>query len=258
MMFCIPKNQLKALLEREVVEFLDEERLKFSKKGMSLEEMVKQQTEESGLFDMAVTVAIEGFTNKTENVEVHLAIALANIYDFGPPEQVTICFEMKSKFDGQINSLNDLTANIENYTHVDCAIQSSGDEWRFQIKRYASTYLDFTTEGIVSYLEKTFAKYGDMASTKLILLLKPDTQEAAMTQLDFKAIHERLTSMTKSISFSEVGIVFNENMKTISLVSVFPDYKKGKTPLQFLSPKYKDIQKNWADEMRRQQKAIKK
>jgi len=253
-MFCIPKNKLKALLEREIVEFLDEERLKFSKKGMSLEEMVKQQTEESGPFDAAVTAAIERFTNKTENVEVHLAIALANIYDFGPPEQVTICFEMKSKFNGKVNSLNDLTTNIENYTHVDCAIQSSGEEWRFQIKQYPSTYLDFTTEGIVNYLEKIFAKYGDMADTKLILLLQPDTQEAAMTELDFKAMHQRLLSMAKNISFSEVAIVFNENMKIISLIRVFPDFKKGKTPLQFLSPKYKDIQKKWEDEMRGQQK----
>jgi len=96
MKFCIFRNKLLSLLESEIEEITFGEILRFSKTGFVLEEMMKQQINDSGPFSEALTTAIEKFANKTENVEIHLALSLSAIYDLGPKNEIAICFEMNT------------------------------------------------------------------------------------------------------------------------------------------------------------------
>ena len=253
MIFCVTKNQLQALVENAIRGFLTEEILKFTRDGMSLEEMLKQQIDESGSFAEALETAIKRFTSKTENVEVHLALDLVTLYNFGPKKEIGICFEMKSGFNKKVSTLSDLTTNIKSATHIDCRIRSKKEEWHFQIKRYPSEYLKFTQKAIIEYLEKVFEKYGEMTDTHLILLLQP-TLEAATTPLDFKKMHQALVLMGNKISFDQVALIFNANNKKISLVRIFPDFKIAAKPLQFLSEKYQEMQNKWENQMHNQLK----
>jgi len=251
MMFCIPKDELSLLLENEIKRFTFEEILKFFETGLTLEEMAEQQINESGPFNEACTVAIKKFSNKTENVEIHLALSLSDIYSLGPKNEISICFEMKDDFNKKISNLSDLTANIECATHIDCSIVSRKKEWRFQMKRYPSEYLKFNDKKIISYLKKIFSKYGEMADTNLIILLQP-TQKAATTPINFEKIYQSMKSIASKISFGEVSFIFNANMKNIMLIRVFPDFIKTKVPLKFKSPKYQELQKKWEEEIRKQ------
>ncbi len=251
MVFCGTKNQLQALIENAIRDFLNEEILKFVQDGMSLEEMLKQQTEESGPFAEAATAVIKRFTSKTENVEVMLSLELSVLYDFGPKEEIGICFEMKSGFSGKVFVLSDLTANIESATHIDCRIRSKTKEWHFQIKRYPSEHLEFTQEAIIKYFGEIFEKYGKMTGTNLVLLLQP-ILEAATIPLDFKKIHQALVLMGDKVSFDEVALIFNANNKKISLARIFPDLKIASKPLQFRSEKYQEMQRNWENQVRSQ------
>lgn len=252
MMICIHRNQLYALVENEIRELVDNEALKFTREGMSLGEMVRQQIDETGPFNDALAAAIRKFTNRTEHVEIQVALDLSNLYDFGPQDEILICFEMNKGFRGRISTLSDLVTNIESATHVDCTIRSKKKEWRFQIKRYPSEYLEFTQEAIIAYLQEIFGKYGVMKGTNLILLLQP-RGKAATTPLDFEKVHQALVSMKEVISFDKVAITFNANNKDILLISVFPDFQIGSKPLQFRSEKYQEEQRNWKERMGKHQ-----
>ncbi len=253
-MFCCRRNQLRALMENEIKELVANEALKFAEEGMSLEEMVKQQTEESGSFNGALTAAIEKFTNRTENTEVYIALELSTLYNFGPPDEILICFEMKKGFSGKISRLSDLTANMESATHIDCAIRSKTKEWHFQIKRYPSEHLEFTQEAIIAYLREIFGKYGGMKGTNLVMLLQP-SGEAATAPLNLEKIHQALVSMREVISFDEIAVTFNANNRSILLARVFPDFQIGSKPLQFRSEKYQEEQREWERRMRKHQES---
>lgn len=239
-------------MENKIKELVDNEILKFTRKGVLLQAMMKQQIDESGPFNDALTTEIKKFTNKTENVEIQIALDLSTLYDFGPQNEILVCFEMKGEFLGKISTFSDLTTNIESATHVDCTIRSKNKEWHFQIKRYPSEYLEFTQEAIIAYFRDTFGKYGRMNGTTLIILLQP-TGKAVTTPLDFKKIHQALTSMREAVSFDEVAITFNANNKSIMLARVFPDFRMGSKPLQFRSEKYREEERDWEGRMRSRQ-----
>ena len=250
MLFCTKINDLQRVLENEMIQNTDREVAKFIREGLSLEEISRQQEEETGPYYEEVEDAIEKFSNKTENIEVMSAITLAQIYDFNPKEEILICFEMKDKFDGRAVTLSDFTKNFKTDTHVDCAIRLRDKEWRYQITRYNSKHQNFTDEGIISYIKNVLVGYGNMSDTALILLLQP-LEDAAISSLNFEKIHKALLAIAKSITFKEISLAFNANMKTLSLVRVFPKLEHGGVPLQMRSPKYQKIQEIWEDEMRK-------
>jgi len=252
MRFCISRDKLILLLENEIKKFTFEEILRFSKAGFALGEMIKQQISDSGPFNEALAEAIKKFTNKTENVEINIALSLSAIYDLGPKNEIAICFEMKNGFNGKISTFSDLTANIESATHVDCSLICRKTEWCFQIKRYPSAYLEFSENGISAYLKKLFnEKYGEMSDINLIILLQPE-QEAATTPINFGNIYQLVKSMPRKISYGEVSFIFNANMKDMMLIRVFPEFIKTKMPLELKSPKYQELQNRWAEEIRKQ------
>ena len=159
---------------------------------------------------------------------------------------------MKDGFNGKARSLSELVANIKDATYIDCVIRNKTSEFRFQIKRFPSEYLDFSQEGILSFLDGIFRKYTDMSDTNLVILLQP-AEEATTTPLDFETIHQALKPKASQISFGEVSFLFNANMESITLRRVFPDSAQKSTPLRLRSEKYQELQRKWKDEMRRRQ-----
>ena len=73
-----------------MIQNTDREVAKFIREGLSLEEISRQQEEETGPYYEEVEDAIEKFSNKTENIEVMSAITLAQIYDFNPKEEIIL------------------------------------------------------------------------------------------------------------------------------------------------------------------------
>ncbi|PIQ68298.1 MAG: hypothetical protein COV91_04855 [Candidatus Taylorbacteria bacterium CG11_big_fil_rev_8_21_14_0_20_46_11] len=249
--FCISKDKLHVLLEKEVIEAADREVFNFRTAGLSLEEIVKQQTEEYGSFNDAISRTIKKFNHVTTHVEMHVALQLSDIYNLGPENEIKICFDMKDDFSGNIATLTDIVKNVETDTHVDATIQFNGGQARFQIKRYPSEYLTYDETNILSFLNRIFCKYGTMSDTNLIILLQPASKDT-FKSISFKKIHQSLQASMNKISFGEVSFLFNANMEDITLMRVFPNLQSGSTPLRLLSEKYQDLKKKWADRVHNQ------
>jgi hypothetical protein len=248
MKFCISQERLRGLVEAEISAQLDANILKFQKAGLSIQEMFQQMDGEYGPFNEAVEESTSKFSNKTEFVEVQIALTLLDIYHLEPKDQLKICFKMKHDYRGvAINSLSDLVNNIENYTHVDFSILGIKREWRFQVKRYR--FESFDSEKVISYLGGIFGKYGNMDDTNLVILLQ-SSEKGKVMRLDaeqFRKIHRQLLLMKEKVSFGDISFIFNSNMTEMLLVRVYPDFAKGKTSLVLRGEKYQEIQKHWRE-----------
>ena len=238
--YCIPKNDLYALLEQRQKAMLNRVMAQFPR--LTSQEMVAQMEREEGEFNEAVKAERLAFAKKTSNVEIVLAFQLADFYfpDLNPE----ICFEMRRGFSANNDvSYDSVVAGIENDTAIDCAIRADGRGFNFQIKRYPQEYLAHTREAIAAYIKKTLTGYGDMKGAILVLLLQPNTE--APNDLNFRQVHEDMLAMEDKISFDEIDLVFNNRMQTMRWQQVFPECGHYDKPLELSSDKYKAQQEEW-------------
>ena len=242
--FCINKKELKILWSGKQEDRLHKQINKF-KDLLTLQEMFRQMEQDSGEFSEATTADTSKFSRVTANVEIGLALELADFYF--PDAYPDICFEMKSGFSGVISSYDNLVENIESATHVDCSIKLEGRQFNFQIKRYPQSYCEYTNEAIIEFLGKTMKGYGDMNGTILIVLLQPEPDPKAFDKMDFKAIHAGLVAIKEKITFDEIDFIFNERNQQIFWHQVFPQCGHAKKPLVLSSDKYKKQQEELKD-----------
>jgi len=235
--YCISNTLLKELWSRKNRNRLNNQILKFE--NLSLSEMTTQMENDEGAFYEAMTEDTNKFSAITQNAEILLATDLSEFYF--PKIETEICFEMKRNFSAPPNiSYDEITANIENDTYIDCSIKSNEKQFDFQIKRYAQKYFLFTSEAMSEFIIKVIRGYGDMSKTILIVLLQPDKEPK--DHFDFKEIHDNICAIKNEISFEEINFVFNDEYQHLIWWQIFPAFGLAKKPLVFTSEKYQKVQ----------------
>lgn len=235
--YCISNTLLKELWGKKNRNRLNNQILKFE--NLSLSEMTTQMENDKGIFYESMTEDTNKFTSKTQNVEILLATDLSEFYF--PKIETEICFEMKRNFSAPKNiSYDEITANIENNTYIDCSIRSGKKKFDFQIKRYSQEHFAFTSGAMSDFILKVVRGYGDMSKTILIILLQPDKEPK--DHFDFKEIYNNISRIKNEISFDEINFVFNDELQQLIWWQVFPAFGLAKKPLVFTSGKYQKIQ----------------
>jgi hypothetical protein len=232
--YCISKNDLLELWINQQKDRTDGFMKNFAGK-FDMQEMVAQMEKEKGEFWDFFKTNTDKFANKTENVEVFMAVEIVDFY-FKVEMDVNICFEMRTEFRGElIETLDELVSKIESDTHIDCSIKSKDLMLDFQIKRYPQQYKKFSGEAIIEFLKGVFSGYGEMKNVILAILLQPNTEE--QTKLFFQEIHDQLMTMKEKVNFSEVVFIFNLSNKNVVFTRVYPDFVFSHKPIQWRSEK---------------------
>lgn len=244
--FCITKSAFQALLMQRQKAMLRRVMESFAD-NLSQQEMAAQMEREEGVFSDAMKVENAKFAAKTANVEIVVAFQLADFYF--PGVDAELCFEMQEDFSpDSATSYDNIVADIENDTAIDCTIKADGRHFNFQIKRYPQEYLSHTHAALTKYIKKTLTHYGNMKGTGLVLLLQPNTEERN-DELSFKGVHEDMMAIKDKITFDEIVFVFNDQMQSMRWQQVFPAYGYSEKPLELQSDKYKAQQESWKNKL---------
>ncbi len=243
--FCISKTNFNNLLMRDREAMLKRVMGRFAE-TMTLQEMATQMERGEGAFDDAIKAEHAKFSNKTENVEIIVALQLADFYF--PDINAELCFEMRRDFSPDSAVYDSIVAGIESDTAIDCSVKAEGRQFNFQIKRCPQEHLPHTRVALTGYIKKTLAHYGDMKGTRLVLLLQPNT-EAQNTELSFKQVNEDMLAIKDKITFDEIVFVFNNQMQNMRWYQVFPACGYNDRPLTLLSDKYKAQQEEWRNKI---------
>lgn len=232
--FCILKRDLKNLwTKKQKTRLL--ECLNIFKGKFTLPEMLDQMREDRGAFGQAIADSTLKFSKNTKNVEIAVAIDLADFYL--PGIEAEICFGVKRMPNAIPDfSYDDIEENIDGDTYIDCSLKSNERQFNFQIKRYPQFSHAYTNEAINNYIEETIDSYGNMKGTILIILLQPNSE--SQNDFSFSKIYEYILTIKEKISFDEINFIFNYRNQKKSLLKIFPFFKVTNKPLELLSDKY--------------------
>ena len=209
---------------------------KFSNKYSYLE-MYIQMISGQGKVGEYLNNETRQFTKKTESNEIAHAIILADFYFIGSNPQ--ICFNMKRGFKvKQIDTIEELIANLDHDTEIDCLIKDKTNKFKFQQKRYPEEYKPWSVTKVIEYLDTEILpvqKYNNDSNHDLIIAIniQPKTDTQVNINRDFKEIYQHLT--TKDIKLLQIAFLFNLNIKFEVWHEVFPRLGHYKIPWGDLS-----------------------
>jgi hypothetical protein len=197
----------------------------------SLQEIHDQMQSGEGEVGEYFKNELKRFSTVTINDEVANALTLSDFYF--PDAESSICFEMRSDFQGGcINDFKELADNVETATDIDFRIRNPDQIYDFQLKQYPEEYKEWSVERVLTYIEESvISKYSkdENKGLSIVITIKPTQLSNFKETEDFKQLHELLKD--KEIALEEICFLYNRNNEHMVWYQVFP--KRGYSKIDF-------------------------